>query len=907
MKRQILSMNRGWRFHLGDVPYEKYMTHDELYIGTRTASSRGAGRRDFDDSAWRVVDVPHDYIVEGTPTPEEPGSHGSLPRESAWYRKTFKLSEEDRGLRIVIHFEGVCSTCVVHVNGQPMMRNHTAGIGFDVDITDIARYGEDVNVVAVYVDNSDFEGWYYEGGGIYRNVWLIKTAKTFVGLWGTFVFSSPLEDGKWNSTIQTELENIGDEDKSLALLSEIVDPSGKTVASVSTDVQLRARRKQTVEQKAEVGDVRLWDIEDPNIYTLQTTLLDNGEIVDTYETTFGYRTIKYTVNDGFFLNGRKVFITGYGSHQDLTGFGVGITDSISEFRMRRFKAMGFNLFRTAHNPFAPSLYDTCDRIGLFCMDENRRFNSSPEVVDELIRMIKRDRNHPCIIMWSLFNEEIYRRNYIGTNIFKSLSAVAHEYDPTRPATGGDNVATAIPGQMDDIDLIGINHVYDYESLDKVRQNNPNTPIYFSEENLSDEIREYVRTRPYIFAAIGWGGVPYRGETKYPQLFNGRPHAVNQILSLLCDPTDMFWRNRAMWTDIPTAKIVTPWTYPGKEGEIVTVCCYANTKAAELFLNGKSLGQKDVDRLSYGVSWDIPYEPGELKLSAVTEDGKVLTDSVETVGKAAALSLRLENPGVRKNNRDTAIITAFFVDAEGRELPDSDQLPVSFSAVQGGKILCVGSPSKWDHDSWQGSTVKLFENKAQVYVECDADTDELILEAECPGWAPARIVVPKAPAEVIPEVVGEDNRFIGKWYVSPPTAGQPAPDPDALQKAQNFDGWRIFEVGRGSADLFANFVLPDPDESGEPLRLAYHARAIVPKSYDEKKKLSLYFEKLEGAGKVVFYTAEKRFEAVRDQFSYNSFTADASFLKPGETVDIWVLLETPRPIAGICRPVRWMFT
>ena len=906
MRRQVFSMNRGWRFHLGDIPYEKYMTHDELYLGTRTASSRGAGRRDFDDSAWRIVDVPHDYIVEGTPTPEEPGSHGSLPRESAWYRKTFILPEIDRGRRIVIHFEGVCSTCIVHVNGQPMMRNHTAGIGFDVDITDIARYGEDVNVVAVYVDNSDFEGWYYEGGGIYRNVWLVKTAKTFVGLWGTFVSSSPAENGLWNSTIQTELENIGDEDKNLALRSDIVDSSGKIVSSVSNAVLMRARKKLKVVQHAMVDNVRPWDIDDPNLYTLRTALLDDGEIVDTYETSFGFRTIRYTVNDGFFLNGRKVFITGYGSHQDLTGFGVGITDSISEFRMRRFKSMGFNLFRTAHNPFAPALYDACDRIGLFCMDENRRFNSSPEVVDELIRMIKRDRNHPCVIMWSLFNEEVYRMNYIGTNIYKFLSAVVHEYDPTRPATGGDNVATAIPGQMDDIELIGINHVYDCESLDKVRQNNPNTPIYFSEENLSDEIREYIRTRPYIFGAIGWGGIPYRGETKYPQLFNGRPNAVNQIFSLLCDPTDMFWRNRAMWTNNPTAKIVTHWTYPGREGETVAVRCYANTKTAELFINGRSLGEKDVDRLSYGVSWNVPYEPGELMLSASTQDGEKLTDSVETIGEAVALSLRLENPGVRKNNRDTAIVTAFLMDEAGRELPDAPRLPVSFRALRGGKILCVGSPNKWDHDSWQGSSITLFDNKAQVYAECSADTDDLILEAECPGFAPARIVVVKEAAEVIPEIVGEDNRFIGKWRISPPITAGPAPDLDALQKAQNFDGWKLFEVGRGNADLFAGLTSADLDQRIEPLRLIYHARSIIPRSFGQKKQLALHFEKMEGTGKVVFYTAENRFEVARNGFSYDAFTAEAACLRPGEMVDVWVLLETPHPVAGICRPVRWVF-
>ena len=906
MKREILSMNRDWRFHRGDVQYEKYMTHDELYLGTKTFSSRGAGRRDFDDSGWRKVNVPHDYIVEGTPTPTEPGSHGSLPRENAWYRKTFKLNEEDRGKRIVIHFEGVCSSCIVHINGQPMMRNFTSGIGFDVEITDIARYGEDVNVVAVYCDNSDFEGWYYEGGGIYRNVWLIKTAKTFVSTWGTFVISEPAGNNSWNSKIQTELENISDEDKNLTLLSEIIDPSGKVVSSVSTDILLPARRNLTIEQHTLTDNVQVWDIDNPNLYTLRTTLKDGEEPVDDYETSFGFRTIRYTANDGFFLNDRKVFIVGYGSHQDLTGFGVGITDSISEFRMQRFKSMGFNLFRTAHNPFAPAMYDACDRVGLMCMDENRWFNYNPEVKDELIRMIKRDRNHPSIIMWSLFNEEVYRMSYIGNNIYRSLAAVVHEYDPTRPATGGDNLATAMPGQVDDIELIGINHVYEEKPLDAVRTNNPDKPIYFSEEHLTDEIREYVRTRPYIFGAIGWGGLPYRGETKYPQLFNGGKHADNQIFSLIFDSTDMFWKNKAVWTDIPTAKITTHWTYPGKEGEVIPVICYSNLKCAELFLNGRSLGNKSIDHFHCSVSWDVPYEAGELKLIAHSENGEELTDSVVTTGNADSLGLRLENPGVRKNNRDTAIITAFLKDSANQDIPEAPELEVTFQVKKGGRILCVGSPNKWDHNPWQSNQITLFENRAQVYVECDADTDDLVVEAVCPGFAPAEITIHKEPSYVIPEVQGEDNRFIGKWHISPPITDKSAPDIDAMNAAQNFEGWNYFEVGRGSSDIFTNFVFPNPDECSDPVRVIFHARAIVPKSYDDKKDLALYFERVEGVVKVLFYTDNKKFERTREGFSEDPFLAEASKLEPGETVDVWVISETHRPMSGVCRAVRWVF-
>lgn len=241
MQREILSMDRAWRFHRGDIAYDKYMWHDALYSATKTASSKGAGRRDFDDSSWRIVDLPHDYVVEGTPTHKEPPSQGSLPRPNAWYRKTFRLDQADRGKHIAIHFEGVASFCEIHINGIPMKNNYTAGIGFEIDITDIARYGDDVNVVSVYCENEkDFEGWYYEGGGIYRHVWLIKTGKVHVDLWGTYVISVPAENGAWDATVQTEINNLYDEEKNVSVISEIYDEDGQKVAMNCSNMTLES-------------------------------------------------------------------------------------------------------------------------------------------------------------------------------------------------------------------------------------------------------------------------------------------------------------------------------------------------------------------------------------------------------------------------------------------------------------------------------------------------------------------------------------------------------------------------------------------------------------------------------------------------------------------------------------------
>lgn len=909
MERQILSMDRGWRFHEGDIPINRYKLHDILYMSTRSACARGAGRRDLDDSQWRLVNLPHDYVVEGTPTPEAPGSHGSLVRRNAWYRKTFKLSEADRGKHMVIHFEGVCSACEVFVNGIPMGHNFTAGVGFDVNITDVAHYGENVNVVAVYIDNREYEGWYYEGGGIYRHVWLIKTGKVHVDLWGTFVNSTPAEGDSWNSQIDTEIRNDFDEDKEVTVLSEIIDPQGETVASVSSELKLKARRVYKAVQNGVVPKVQVWGLETPWIYKLRTTIFIGTEVEDTYVTDFGYRTIQYTVNDGFFLNGKKTFILGYGSHQDLTGFGIGITDSIQEFRMRRLQSLGYNLFRTAHNPFAPALYDACDRLGLMCMDENRRFRSTPEVIDEVVRMVKRDRNHPSIIMWSLFNEEDSRMNEVGSNIYRRLSATVHEYDPTRPTTGADNFATWIPGAMDDIELIGINHVYNYEMLDVVRNNNPNKPIFFTEENLTSEIREYVRARPYILGAVGWAGLPYRGETKWPQLHAGAPGSLCHPFTLLCDPNDLFYWNKATWVAQPVLKITSHWTHKGKEGTMIPVLVYSNCDEVELFLNGKSCGKKSVCSHTRSVSFDVVYEPGALVAVGIYE-GKEVTDRLETVGEAFALKLIIENPGVRKNGRDTAIISVFLVDREGRKMPEAPEHLVEFFVKQGGRILCVGSPNKCDHEPWQIPQIHLYENKGQVYVECDAVTDVLEVEAVCEGFASAVITIEKATGEAVCEVPYEDNRFLEKWYVSPALVNQPMPDIDGMHRNPDLNGWILFEVGRGNSNSFVGLFPRKPqdsecDEQGT-VRLIYYHKTKVPKCSGVYEKTVLYFEKYEGAGKVVVFGGDKRFEAEKTSFRAMPLAVDTTGLKEGEEVEIWAVLEADTMFSAINKPVRWCF-
>ena len=910
-KREVLSMNQGWRFHLGDIPVRNYNVpgdKDILYLSAKTESSKGAGCREYDDSNWRVVDLPHDYVVEGTPTDTASSFFGSLERKNAWYRKTFKLDKEDEGKHLAIQFDGVCVACTVHFNGIPVMYHHTGNIGFEIDITDIARYGEDVNVISVFVDNSDFEGWYYDGGGIHRDVWLVKTEKVFVDMWGTYVVSKPTGGDTWESAVETEIKNIYDEDKEIELISEIVDENGKVVGSTKSEVTIPERRTETIAQTVKVSGIKRWDIDSPNMYVLKTTIKAGGEVVDDYETDIGYRTIKYTVNDGFFLNDRRVELIGYGSHQDHTGLGIGLTDAVNEYRMTMLKRMGFNLFRTAHNPHAPGLYKACNKLGLMCMDENRWFSSAAHVQDELVRMLKRDRNHPCIVMWSLYNEEKVKARPLGRKIFRTLAAIVHQYDATRPAMGCDDTAVHMKDTCDGMDMIGINHYYDAERIDMSRELYPDKPVFFSEVGLTPVIKRLYLDRPHMLGTIGWGGLPYRGETAWPNLFAGSDE--RNPFTLIVTPTDRFYWHTAYWTKKPIVKIAGHWNH--KDGETVDVTVFTNYEKVELFLNGKSLGVKDVDSFDCEVAWKVPFEKGELKAVAYAEGKETLTDTIKTIGAPAGIGWELQNPSIDTSGMDTAIINLFVVDANGDKVPFSDDYLLKFNVKNGGKVICVGSPNRGDHHNWKLPEVYMCAAQAQVCIACDADPNPLELEVVCDAFDTVNISIPKKAVPAIPSVRGEDSRFIQMWYISPTLIDKPWPDIDSIRKEVDLNSWNYVEISHGNhnefSGMFERFGNPPthPTPPKESARVIYHANARIPKYEGCFNTIKLMFERFSGHGEVRLYGGGKQQVVKKDEFAPGYFCMDVEGFEQGDEVEIWVVLQAHDNYSSISSQVRWMF-
>ncbi|MHC5035212.1 MAG: glycoside hydrolase family 2 TIM barrel-domain containing protein, partial [Planctomycetota bacterium] len=426
--REKLLMDFGWRFHYGD-----FEVHQDTSKAKAHTESPGAAV-DFDDSEWRAVNLPHDFVVEGLHTETAAWVKGSLVAGAGWYRRSFRLPRSDEGRRLYLEFEGVYRNCQVYLNGFLAGTNLSGYASFRCDITDFANYGGR-NILAVRVDASADEGWWYEGGGVYRHVWLVKTDGLHVAPWGVFVWSDVAEEQPEAAqvNVQTKLLNRRSEAQELTLRSTVWGSDGLEVAQVETALALGEWAEETVEQAVSVPQPALWSVEEPNLYLLTSVILVDGEAVDSVETTFGIRTVRFDPDTGLYLNGKPVKIKGVCCHQDHAGVGVALPDRLHEFRIETLKEMGCNAYRTAHHPHAPAIMDACDRLGMLVLDETRVMSSSPEFRGQLERLVLRDRNHPSVIMWSIGNEEgMVQGTPEGTRLARTMRQVVRKHDPTRP-------------------------------------------------------------------------------------------------------------------------------------------------------------------------------------------------------------------------------------------------------------------------------------------------------------------------------------------------------------------------------------------------------------------------------------------------------------------------------------------
>jgi beta-galactosidase len=785
--RERLSLDFGWRFapgHAQDPARDFGFGANQRTFAKAGASApnwwvAAAAQAKFDDSAWAPVTLPHDWAVtlpfvdnpdykpSGKPDDEDlRAAHGYKPvgREFpdtsvGWYRKTFALPAADAGKRLSIEFDGAFRDALVMVNGYILSHEASGYSPFRLDITDIANVGGD-NLITVRVDASIGEGWFYEGAGIYRHVWLVKTAPVHVPQWGVFVRAKL--DG--TVSIDTDLINEGDAPAAYELLQTVLDAQGKPVlAPMAAQGRLPAWERQSLAQTAQIASPIPWSLDNPHLYSLVTEVKVGGAVVDRFVTPFGVRSIAFAPDKGFLLNGQSVKLKGTCNHQDHAGVGAAIPDALQVWRLEQLKSMGCNAYRASHNPPTPELLDACDRLGLVVIDETRRMSSDETSLDELERLVRRDRNHPSVILWSIGNEEPQQGTARGAKVATTMKRLVNRLDPTRLVTAAMDSGFG-EGITQVIDVIGFN--YRHEKMDDFHTRFPSIPIIGSEsgstvstrgEYARDEAKSYVPAydtdhpwwattaekwwshaadRPWMAGGFIWTGFDYRGE---PTPFNRWPSISSHFGALdTCGfPKDNYFYYRAWWRSEPLLHLLPHWNWEGREGQPIAVWAHSNCDRVELFLNGKSQGVRVVTP-NHHVEWSVPYAPGMLEAHGYKGGKVVLRERRETAGPAAALRLTADRPRLAADGQDVAILKVEVLDAKGRPAPRAADL-VSFTIAGPGQVIGVGNGNPTSHEPDVASQRHAFNGLCQAIVRTRrGEAGELRVTASAPGLKSATV-------------------------------------------------------------------------------------------------------------------------------------------------------------------------
>ncbi|HJV71153.1 beta-galactosidase GalA [Ideonella sp.] len=829
--RERLSLDTGWLFHLGEVPAPPVKGHGMSYHNGKANGAWGAASADFDDSGWRRLDLPHDWAVEGPFDRNENASQGYRPRGIGWYRRYLKLDESDRGRHLELQFDAIATHSTVWVNGVVVNHNWSGYNGRSIDITPFVRYGDDPNTIAVRVDANAMEGWWYEGAGIYRHTWLVKRDALHIATDG--LHANPVkQDGRWTLPVEVTLESSAKAARSAVIDVTVFDPAGTEVAKGSLRAQVGALDSAVARTSLEVRRPKLWSLNDPQLYRVRAVLREGTNELDRTEVQTGFRTIRFDADKGFFLNDEGLKLYGVCVHQDHAGVGVAVPESIWEFRLRRLKEMGVNAIRFAHNAPAAEVLDMADRMGLLVMDENRNFNPSPDYLQQLTWLVRRDRNHPSVILWSIFNEEPLQSTEAGYEMARRMVAAIRKLDATRPVTGAMHGGLmAGLNASDALDVVGVN--YQIGTYDAYHRAYPKRPMTSTEDTsafmtrgafVSDRAAQVLASydeepsswgnthrdawraiaqRPFIAGSFIWTGIDYRGE---PTPFEW-PSASSFFgaMDLAAFPKTAFWIHQAQWTklkDRPVVKLVPHWNWPGREGQPVHVMVASNAPRVRLLLNGAIVGEQDVDPFEMA-HFQVPYAPGRIEAVALQAGKELARDTVETSGAPARLLLMPDRTALAGDGLDAVPVTVSAVDAQGRPVPTSN-LRVSFEAQGEGAIIGVGNGDPNSHEADKASERSLFNGLAQVIVQSRRNGRGVLkLRASAQGVQGAETVIALQAASAPPSVpTAEPTTPLLSWRVSPAFAQRPDPNVKLAETDMNSWGWDEPPIRRGpEAELF----------------------------------------------------------------------------------------------------------
>ena len=788
------SFNDDWRFFLGDAP--------------------AAEQAQFDDSHWTTLRLPHDWAIDGPFDPAINPHTGALPISgTGWYRKKFKLPPGTSQRYYSIEFDGAMSNSHVWLNGHEVGGRPYGYIGFAFDLTPYLHTDGTPNVIAVRLSPEPNSSRWYPGAGIYRNVWLDSTGPVSVAHWGTYITTPNASRSSATVQVKTELVNRLADASTLTVRSSIVDANGQTVAHVDTKGQLPGSGNQTLAIRLTLQHPRLWDIDDPYLYSLVTELISNGEVVDRYVTPFGVRTIAFDPNKGFALNGRIFKLHGVCLHHDLGALGAAVNRRAIERQLQIMKAAGVNAIRTSHNPPAPELLEYADRMGLLVMDEAFDMWRIPKVPNgyskyfdewserDLRDMVRRDRNHPSIIMWSIGNEIPEQKSPDGWREARRLTKLFHEEDPTRPTTSAfNNWDDAIRNKLaDEVDIPGFN--YKPTFYQRIHKEHPKWVIYGSEtascvssrgtyhlplekyeKHPSLQLSSYdiIAPRwaycpdpefaaqdaiPGLLGEFVWTGFDYIGE---PTPYFGENVDVSHdwparssyfgMVDLAGFPKDRYYLYQSIWSHKPMVHVLPHWNWEGRESQQIPVMAYSNAEEVELLLNGKSLGRKKTFTTpvtlpvgpnisasrefssKYRLMWPVPFQQGALTAIGYTAGKEVARDEVSTAGAPARIRLVADRDAIKADGDDLSFVTVRVEDRDGHLCPLADNM-VTFQVSGAGTIAAVDNGNAATVEPFHANYRKAFNGLALLIVRSSPqEAGPIQVVATGAGLTPARLVI-----------------------------------------------------------------------------------------------------------------------------------------------------------------------
>lgn len=700
----------NWKFHLGEIKMYEYHSHDVIYDMSKAGSKLGSKDAYLTLNEWCDVTVPHDYCIAQDTDRTAAPSHGYKPRNVGWYYTTFDLPEGFDGTTL-IDFEGVSNECEVYVNSALVCRNYSGYTGFICDVSDyLLPTG---NTITLRVDSSNWEGWWYEGSGIYRPARIHFCDKAYFMPMETY-FKNEKVDGGWHIFAEYEVKGEGNCDVYLTL----TDMDGKAIYEGAPDFVLK--------------DAKLWSPDEPYLYTATLTLKSSGEVLDTNTARIGLRDIEWRVDGGMYLNGEKCLVKGICCHQDHSGVGIAVPRELIRWRIKKLRELGCNAYRVAHHNPSSEFLDICDELGMMVMSENRKFGSSEDILAETRYMVKNCRNHPSVFLYSLFNEEPWQKEIRGKRFADKLTLEIHKYDNSRAITGAINLAENINGESaaDVLDVMGMNYsIHKYEKLynaqKKVVLGTENGPVFatrgevFTDTekqvygNYGDECPvwgqtiedtlETAKIHPWVAGVFLWSGFDYRGE---PQPMEWPSVSSHWGVCDICGfEKDIYYLVKSYYVSEPVLHLLPKWEN-FKNGEEVRVAAFTNMDSVTLYVNGKDVGTAKVKENR--AEWRVPFEAGEIRAVGVRGDENI-TDILTTSGTAAKLSV-----DVAVDDGRYKVINVTVCDKDGRHVANADDT-VKIS-IENGRLIGCGNGNPNDPMPGICYEVKAFHGKCQFIVE-----------------------------------------------------------------------------------------------------------------------------------------------------------------------------------------------